>query len=86
MNRDTSFDFVPNLFMSGRVFSFSMLIGGYLVLNCYCAVLISHLTVNKIAMPFEDLEGFLDSDYKLAMMYNGKMQLMKHASNLVSDR
>ena len=84
LNRDTSFDFVPNLFMSGKVFSLSMLIGGYLVLNCYCAALVSHLTVKKIAMPFEDLEGFLDSEYKLAQLYDGTMQLMKYASNTSS--
>ena len=67
--------------MSGKVFSLSMLIGGYLVLNCYCAALTSHLTVKKIAMPFEDLEGFLNSEYKLAQLYDGTMQLMKYASN-----
>ena len=32
-------------------------------------------------MPFEDLEGFLDSEYKLAKLYDGTMQLMKYASN-----
>ena len=55
------------------------------MLNCYCAVLISQLTVNKVAMPFEDMEGFLHSEYKLAQ-YNGpKMQFMKDASNSSSE-
>ena len=47
LNRDTSFDFVSELNVSGKIFSFSMLIGGYLLLSCYCAVLISYLTVGE---------------------------------------
>ena len=53
MNRDTSFDFVPELQVSGKIFSFSMLTCGYLLLSAYCAVLISYLTVETVFMPFK---------------------------------
>ena len=55
------------------------------MLSCYCAVLISRLTVNKIAMPFEDLQGFLHSEYKLAQYNDSKMQIMKDALKFSSE-
>ena len=81
LNRDTSFEFVPYFHASGKVLSFTLLIGGYLLFSCYCAVLISHLAVSKIAMPFQDLEGFINSDYKLAQNDGANMEYLKHASN-----
>ena len=80
LNRDTTFEFVPCLLASGKVFSFTLLIGGYLLFSCYCAVLISHLAVTKINMPFEDLEGLIRSDYRLALNDGANMEYLKHAS------
>ena len=85
LNRDTSFEFVPYLYASGKVFAFTLLIGGYLLFSCYCAVLISHLAVSKIDMPFEDLEGFIKSDYRLAQNDGANMEYLKHASNPSSE-
>ena len=85
LNRDTSFEFVPYLHASGKVFSFTLLIGGYLLFSCYCAVLISHLAVSKFDMPFEDLEGFINSDYRLAQNDGANMEYLKHALNPSSE-
>ena len=41
----------------------------------------SHLLVSKIDMPFEDLEGFVDSDYRLAQNPGANMEYLKHAPN-----
>ena len=79
LNRDTSFDFVPELQVSGKIFSFSMLTGGYLLLSAYCAVLISYLTVETIFMPFKDIEGLIASSYRLAQGQNANMQFMINA-------
>ena len=79
LNRDTSFDFVPELTVSGKIFSFSMLTGGYLLLSAYCAVLISYLTVDTYVLPFDSIEGLIESDYELAEGQSANLQFMKDA-------
>ena len=32
-------------------------------------------------MPFEDLEGFIDSNYRIAINDGSKMEYLKHAKN-----
>ena len=56
-----------------------MLIGGYLLLSCYCAVLISYLTVNTFNMPFDNIDGLIESSYELAQGTSANLQFMKDA-------
>ena len=70
---------MPELNVSGKIFSFSMLICGYLLLSCYCAVLISYLTVETFDMPFDDIEGLTESSYELAMPKSANLQFLEDA-------
>ena len=51
--------------MSGRTFALTVLAAGYLLLSAYCAILVSHLASSHAAMPFDDLDGLIRSDYTL---------------------
>ena len=67
--------------VSGKIFSFSMLIGGYLLLSCYCAVLISYLTVSTFVLPFDNIQGLIESNYELAQGKSANLQFMQDAPN-----
>ena len=72
---------MDELSLSGKIFSLSMLIGGYILLSSYCAVLISYLTVSSVVMPFKDLEGLIESSYELAQPIDANMQFLESAPN-----
>ena len=56
-----------------------MLICGYLLLSCYCAVLISYLTVETFNMPFVNIDGLIESSYELAMPKSANLQFLEDA-------
>ena len=62
INRELSFAPVG----AGRqMFVLTVLLTCCLIFSFYCAFLVSFLAVKRVNWPFKDLEGLLDSNYKL---------------------
>jgi hypothetical protein len=81
LNRDTSFDFMDDsrLLLSGRIFSVTMLLTGYLLLSSYGAVLVSYLAVTTVVLPFNNVEGLIESNYQVAQWTGSTKTIMEFA-------